>query len=202
MVMMVRALCTVRGMVLTAGVLTAAAVSVTSGTAFCAMGGAKNPSIIIPLAEPIRERSKPYVSGAVRGIVTVRGVEIADSDGESLDVKSVGVTETFTDNTPEIYVVVEFVPSPFDIFRLVARFILEDPSIQPEGILVHTVQAQFNDASRGGHFVVLMKQPPQGFPVGKYRVEIHDEDIANASLIARARFEVVASNVTPAPSLR
>ncbi len=88
-----------------------------------------------------------------------------------------------------IYVVVEFLQSAFDIFRLVGRFILEDPNGKPIGAVLHVDRAQFENEDMGGY--LMIKQPPGGFPIGNYRVEIHYENITDISLLTLARFKVI-----------
>ena len=75
------------------------------------------------------------------------------------------------------------------IARLVGRFILEDPDGKPVGTILHVDRAQFENEDMGGY--LLMTQPPGGFPVGNYRVEIHYENITDMSLLTLARFKVV-----------
>jgi hypothetical protein len=197
--MMLGVLPAVRSIVLSVGLWAAPAAFDSSDPVPVTTASAKESSNILSPANPIGDRTEYYIRGPIMRIVMGRGVEIDDSQTEHPDVKPVGVTEIFTPNTPEIFVVVDFLPSPFDIFRLVARFILEDSTTE---IPVHVIRAQFKNAGMGGHLVLLMKQPPGGFPVGNYRLEIHDEDLADVSLMARARFEVVATNITPAPGAR
>ncbi len=152
----------------------------------------KTPPTIVPLVNPIGEKTASHPHGLFRKIVTARGFEIDDSKAGLHEVKAVGITNTFTSDALAIYVVVEFLQSAFDIFRLVGRFILEDPEGKPVGTLLNVDRAQFENEDTGGYLV--MKRPPGGFPVGNYRVEIHYEAITDISLLALARFKVV-----PAP---
>ena len=145
--------------------------------------------VIVPLVNPIGEGKGNFRVGLFRKIVTAHGFEIDDSRTGLHEVKAVGITNTFPPDTPAIYVVVEFLQSAFDIFRLVGRFILEDPDGKPVGTVLHVDQAQFENEDTGGY--LLMKQPPGGFPVGNYRVEIHYEAITGMSLLTLARFKVV-----------
>ena len=150
---------------------------------------AKPAPVIVPLVNPIGEKTTTHPHGLFRRVVTARGFEIDDSKTGLHDVKAVGITNTFTPDTPAIYVVVEFLQSTFDIFRLVGRFILEDPDGKPVGTVLHVDRAQFENEDMGGY--LAMKQPPGGFPVGNYRVEIHYEAITDMSLLTLARFKVV-----------
>jgi len=150
---------------------------------------AKPAPVIVPLVNPIGEGKGSFRGGLFRKIVTARGFEIDDSRTGFHEAKAVGITNTFTPDTPAIYVVVEFLQSTFDIFRLVGRFILEDPAGKPVGTVLHVDRAQFENEDTGGYLV--MKQPPGGFPVGNYRVEIHYENITDMSLLTLARFKVV-----------
>jgi hypothetical protein len=144
----------------------------------------------VPLINPVgAEKSGSQPAGLFRKVVTARGFEIDDSRTGSHDAKAIGVTDTFPSNTPEIYVVVEFLQSTFDIFRLVGRFILEDPGGKPVGTLLYTDRAQFENEDTGGF--LMMRQPPGGFPVGNYRVEIHYENVTDMSLLKLAKFKVV-----------
>jgi hypothetical protein len=145
--------------------------------------------VVVPLVSPIGEKTGTQPQGLFRKVVTARGFEIDDSRAGLHNVKAIGVTDTFPADSPEIYVVVEFLQSAFDIFRLVGRFILEDPDGKPVGTLLHTDRAQFENEDTGGYLV--MKQPPGGFPVGNYRVELHYENVTDMSLIKLARFRVV-----------
>jgi len=144
---------------------------------------------IVPLVNPVGEGKGSFRGGLFRNIVTARGFEIDDSKAGLHAVKAVGITNTFTPDTPAIYVVVEFLQSAFDIFRLVGRFILEDPEGKPVGTLLHVDRAQFENEDTGGY--LMMKQPTGGFPLGNYRVEVHYEAITDMSLLTLARFKVV-----------
>jgi hypothetical protein len=144
---------------------------------------------IVPLVNPVGEGKGSFHVGLFRKIVTARGFEIDDSRAGSHDVRAIGITNTFTPDTPAVYVVVEFLQSAFDIFRLVGRFILEDPEGRPLGTLLHVDRAQFENEDTGGY--LLMNKPPGGFPVGNYRVEIHYENVTDMSLLTLVRFKVV-----------
>lgn len=150
---------------------------------------AKPSPVIVPLVNPIGEKTGSHPHGLFRKIVTARDFEIDDSKAGLHDVRAIGITNTFTPDAPSVYVVVEFLQSAFDIFRLVGRFILEDPEGKPVGTVLHVDKAQFENEDTGGYLVI--KQPPGGFPVGNYRVEIHYEAITDMSLLALARFKVV-----------
>jgi hypothetical protein len=144
---------------------------------------------IVPLVNPVGEEKGSFRVGLFRRVVTAHGFEIDASRAGFHDVKAIGVTNTFTPDTPAIYVVVEFLQSAFDIFRLVGRFILEDPEGKPVGTVLHVDRAQFENEDMGGF--LLMNKPPGGFPVGNYRVEIHYENVTDMSLLTLARFKVV-----------
>jgi len=149
----------------------------------------ENPPVV-PLVNPVgADKSESQPPGLFRKVVTARGFEIDASRTGLHNVKALGVTDTFPADTPEIYVVVEFLQSAFDIFRLVGRFILEDPEGKPVGLLLHTDRAQFENEDTGGY--LLMRKPPGGFPLGNYRVEIHYENVTEMSLMRLARFKVV-----------
>ena len=153
--------------------------------------------VVVPLINPVGEGKGSFRGGMFRNVVTARGFEIDDSRGGQHQVKAVGITNTFSPDTPAIYVVVEFLQSAFDIFRLVGRFILEDPDGKPVGTILHVDRAQFENEDMGGY--LLMTQPPGGFPVGNYRVEIHYENITDMSLLTLAHFKVVpATGAAPA----
>jgi hypothetical protein len=145
--------------------------------------------VVVPLVNPIGEKTAGHPHGLFRRVATARGFEIDDSRAGFHDVKAVGITNTFTPDTPAIYVVVEFLQSAFDIFRLVGRFILEDPEGKPVGTVLHVDRAQFENEDMGGY--LMMTKPPGGFPVGNYRVEIHYENVTDMSLLTLARFKVV-----------
>ena len=149
----------------------------------------KTSPAVVPLTNPVGEGKGSFRGGLFRNVVTARGFEIDDSRAGQHNVKAVGITNTFTPDTPAIYVVVEFLQSTFDIFRLVGRFILEDPNGKPIGAVLHVDRAQFENEDMGGY--LMMKQPPGGFPIGNYRVEIHYENITDISLLTLARFKVV-----------
>lgn len=148
--------------------------------------------VLVPLVNPIGGKTGSQPQGLFRKIVTARGFEIDDSRAGLHSVKAIGTTNQFAPDVPEIYVVVEFLQSNFDIFRLVGRFILEDPGGKPIGTLLHTDRAQFENQDMGGY--LLMKRPPGGFPVGRYRVEIHYEAVTDISLLTLARFHVVPAS--------
>jgi hypothetical protein len=150
---------------------------------------AKPASEIVPLVSPVGEGKGSFRGGLFRKINTARGFEIDDSRTGFHEVKAVGITTTFTPDTPAIYVVVEFLQSAFDIFRLVGRFILEDPEGKPVGTVLHVDRAQFENEDTGGY--LMMNKPPGGFSLGNYRVEIHYENITDMSLLTLARFKVV-----------
>ena len=145
--------------------------------------------VVVPLINPVGEGKGSFRGGLFRNVVTARGFEIDDSKAGLHTVKAIGITNTFTPDAQAVYVVVEFLQSAFDIFRLVGRFILEDPDGKPVGTALHIDRAQFENEDTGGY--LMMKQPPGGFPVGNYRVEIHYEDITDMSLLTLARFKVV-----------
>lgn len=147
--------------------------------------------VLVPLVKPLSEKSGPSPQGLFRKIVTARGFEIDAGRAGLHRVKALGVTSEFTPDTPEIYVVVEFLQSNFDIFRLVGRFILEDPEGKPVGTLLHTDRAQFENEDTGGY--LLIRQPPGGFPIGRYRVEIHYQDVTDMSLLQLVTFTVVSA---------
>jgi hypothetical protein len=158
---------------------------------------AKPASEIVPLVNPVGEGKGSFRGGLFRKIVTARGFEIDDGRAGFHEVKAVGTTNTFTPDTPAIYVVVEFLQSTFDIFRLVGRFILEDPEGKPVGTLLHVDRAQFENEDTGGY--LLMTKPPGGFPVGNYRVEIHYENVTDMSLLTLVKFKVApAGGAAPA----
>jgi hypothetical protein len=154
---------------------------------------------IVPLVSPLGERGgDPKFRGLFRKIVTARGAELDDSRTSYHIIKPIGVTDTFSPDTPAIYVVAELLQNAFADFRLVARFILEDPEGKPVGTVLHTDKALFENEDTGGYLV--MKRPPGGFPVGKYRVEIHyGEQVNDISLLTLARFKV-AGPTKPVPS--
>ena len=149
----------------------------------------KTSPAVVPLTNPVGEGKGSFRGGLFRNVLIARGFEIDDSRAGQHNVKAVGITNTFPPDTPAIYVVVEFLQSTFDIFRLVGRFILEDPNGKPIGTVLHVDRAQFENEDMGGY--LMMKQPPGGFPIGNYRVEIHYENITDISLLTLARFKVV-----------
>lgn len=151
----------------------------------------QNVPVVVPLVNPIGGKTGSQPQGLFRGVVTASGFEVDDSRAGLHKVKAIGPTDTFPADAPEIYVVVEFLQSTFDLFRLVGRFILEDPEGKPIGTLLHTDKAQFMNEDTGGF--LLMRQPTGGFPVGSYRVEIHYETVNDISLLTFARFKVVAA---------
>ncbi|TAL12778.1 MAG: hypothetical protein EPO02_00700 [Nitrospirae bacterium] len=163
------------------------------GASFVPAAGAQLAPVLVPLVKPLSEKSGSSPQGLFRRIVTARGFEIDTGRAGLHSVKALGVTSEFTPDTPEIYVVVEFLQSNFDIFRLVGRFILEDPEGKPVGMLLHTDKAQFENEDTGGY--LLIRQPPGGFPVGHYRVEIHYEAVTDISLLTLVRFKVVPAAV-------
>ena len=152
---------------------------------------------VVPLVDPLMEKSGPQPHGLFRRIVTAHGAELDDSRTSYHGIKPIGISDTFTSDTPAVYVVVEFLQSNFDIFRLLGRFILEDPDGKAVGILLHTDNAQFENEDMGGY--LIMKRPPAGFPVGTYRIEIHyGEQVNDISLLTLARFKV-AGPTKPVP---
>lgn len=153
--------------------------------------GAQTAPVIVPLVNPLGGKTGASPQGLFRKVVTARGFEVDDGRAGLHAVKALGVTNQFTPDTPEIYVVVEFLQSNFDIFRLVGRFILEDPEGRPVGTLLHIDRAQFENEDTGGF--LMMKRPATGFPVGSYRVEIHYETVNEISLLTLARFQVVSA---------
>lgn len=159
------------------------------GSPFASAAGSQPAPVIVPLVNPLGDKSGSQPQGLFRKVVTARGFEVDDSRAGLHHVKAIGAANQFTPDVPEIYVVVEFLQSTFDLFRLVGRFILEDPEGRPIGTLLHTDKAQFENEDTGGYLV--MKRPPGGFPVGSYRVEIHYEAVNDISLLTLARFKVV-----------
>jgi hypothetical protein len=149
-------------------------------------------SQIVPLVNPMGvEKSGSQPQGLFRRIVTAGGAEIDDSKAGLHPLRPVGITDTFTPDAPFVYVVVELFQPTFADFRLIGRFILEDPDGRPIGMVLSSDKAQLENEDTGGYFV--MRRPPGGFPLGNYRVEIHYEAINEISLLALARFKVVGS---------
>lgn len=159
------------------------------GSPFASTAGSQTAPVIVPLVNPLGGKPGFQPQGLFRKVVTARGFEVDDSRAGLHHARAIGVADQFTPDVPEIYVVVEFLQSTFDLFRLVGRFILEDPEGKPIGTLLHTDKAQFENEDTGGYLV--MKRPPGGFPVGSYRVEIHYETVNDISLLTLARFKVV-----------
>jgi hypothetical protein len=147
---------------------------------------------LVPLVNPVGEKGgDPRFVGFFRSVVTARGFEIDEGKAGQHPIKAVGVTDTFYPDSPAVYVVTELLVSAFHMFRLTGRFILEDPDGRPIGTVVHKDVAHFEYEDNGGY--LIMKQPPGGFPIGKYRVEIHyGEEINDISLLTLARFKVVS----------
>ncbi len=152
---------------------------------------------VVPLVDPLSQRAG---MGLFHRVVTARGAEIDPGRAGLHMIKPIGITDTFLPSAPEVYVVIEFKQSAFDMFRLMGRFILEDPNGKPVGTLLHTDKAQFENEDTGGY--LIMKRPPGGFPAGRYRVEIHyGEQVNDISLLTLARFKVVeATKPVPAPA--
>ena len=166
-------------------------VMVLLGSPVASVVGAQTAPVIVPLVNPLGGKTGAQPQGLFRKVVTAHGFEIDDGRAGLHAVEALGVTNQFTPDTPEIYVVVEFLQSSFDIFRLVGRFILEDPEGKPIGTLLHIDRAQFENEDTGGF--LMMKRPAAGFPVGRYRVEIHYEMVNEISLLTLARFRVVSA---------
>ena len=143
--------------------------------------------VVVPLVNPVSERG---AAGLFNNLVTAAGAEIDPGRAGYHMIRPIGVTDTFPSDIPEIYVVVELKQSAFDMFRLIARFILEDPEGKPVGTLLHTDKAHFEFSDTGGY--LTMKRPSGGFPPGRYRVEIHYGEEVNAlSLMTLVRFTVI-----------
>ncbi len=160
------------------------------GSPGAAAAGPQNPPLTVPLVNPIGGKGgDPQFQGLFRRVVTARGAELDDSRAGQHKIRMIGVSDTFPPNTPEIYVVLELLQPTFADFRLIGRFILEDEEGKPVGTLLYTDRAQFENEDTGGFLV--MRQPPGGFPVGKYRAEIHYEAVNDISLLSIARFKVV-----------
>src|SRR2546427_9280455 len=64
---------------------------------------AKPAPVIVPLVNPVGEGKGSFRGGLFRNIVTARGFEIDDSKAGLHAVKAVGITNTFTPDTPAIY---------------------------------------------------------------------------------------------------
>lgn len=173
------------------GVVAVAILSLLAGTVQAA--DEKKPgATIVPLVTPLGKGGDVQLQGLFRKVVTAQGFEIDAGRAGLHKIKAIEVTDTFSSNAPEVYVVVEFLQSTFDIFVLVGRFILEDPDGKPVGTLLHTDRAQFENEDMGGF--LLMRRPPGGFPVGNYRVEIHYEAVTAMSLLRLVHFKVVPTN--------
>jgi len=156
---------------------------------------AKAPSIV-PLVNPVSEKG---AAGLFNKIVTARGAEIDPGRTGYHMIRAIEPASIFPPSTPEIYVVMELKQSAFDMFELIARFILEDPEGKPIGKLLHTDRAHFEFSDTGGY--MTMKRPPGGFTIGDYRVEIHyGEQVNDISLLTLIRFQVLAATSTPPPS--
>src|SRR5437016_9736589 len=139
----------------------------------------KTSTAVVPLTNPVGEGKGSFRGGLFRTVVTARGFEIDDSRAGQHQVRAVGSTNTFTPDAPAIYVVVEFLQSTFDIFRLVGRFILEDPNGKPVGTVLHVDRAQFENEDMGGY--LMTKQASGGLPIGNYRVKVHHENDTDRS---------------------
>jgi hypothetical protein len=147
------------------------------------------PISVVPLVNPISEKG---TAGLFNQIVTARGAEIDPGRAGVHMIRAIEPTSTFAPTTPEIYVVIELKQSAFDMFELIARFILEDPDGKPVGALLHTDRAHFEFSDTGGF--LMMKQPEGGFPVGSYRIEIHyGEQVNEISLMTLVRFKVLTT---------
>jgi hypothetical protein len=141
---------------------------------------------IVPLVDPVSEKG---AVGLFNKIVTARGAEIDTGRAGLHMIRAIEAGSTFSPTTPEIYVVIELKQSAFDMFELIARFILEDAQGKPWGRLLHTDRAHFEFSDTGGYMTI--KQPRGGFPVGDYRVEIHyGEQVNEISLLTLVRFKV------------
>ncbi len=163
---------------------------VSMALAWQAHAGAAYPSVA--LLDPVSEKG---AVGLFNKIVTARGAEIDPAQAGYHMIRATGATTTFPPDTPEIYVVMELKQSAFDMFELLARFILEDPDGKPVGRLLHIDRAHFEFSDTGGY--VMMKQPAGGFPVGNYRVEIHyGEQVNDISLLTLVRFKVLPGEAT------
>jgi hypothetical protein len=169
---------------------------VSMALAWQAHAAAAYPSVA--LVDPVSEKG---ARGLFNKLVTARGAEIDPSQAGYHMIRAIDATTTFSPDVSEIYVVIELKQSAFDMFELIARFILEDPEGKPVGRLLHTDRAHFEFSDTGGY--VTMKQPPGGFPVGSYRVEIHyGEQVNEISLLTLVRFKVLpgpASNLPQIP---
>ena len=151
---------------------------------------------IVPLVNPVSEKG---AAGLFNKIVMARGAEIDPGQAGYHMIRAIEPASIFPPNIPEIYVVMEFKQSAFDMFELIARFILEDPDGKPVGRLLHTDRAHFEFSDTGGY--MTMKRPPGGFSIGDYRVEIHyGEQVNEISLLTLIRFQVLAAISTPPPS--
>ena len=143
------------------------------------------PTKRVPLVNPVGEKG----GGLFARLVTARGAEFDSGRAGIHMIKPIGPTEVFPSDVPEIYVVIELKQSAFDMFELIARFILEDADGKPHGTLMHTDRAHFEFSDTGGY--LTMNRPKGGFPVGKYRVEIHYGEMVNdLSLLTLVRFKV------------
>jgi len=158
---------------------------------------AKAPSIV-PLVNPVSEKG---AAGLFRKIIMARGAEIDPGQAGYHMIRAIEPASVFPPNTPEIYVVMELKQSAFDMFELIARFILEDPEGKPVGRLLHTDRAHFEFSDTGGY--MTMKRPPGGFSIGNYRVEIHyGEQVNEISLLTLIRFQVLPGPAATTPSQR
>ena len=168
------------------GLLAGVALTV-AGQAFANTGAPTLP--LVPLVDPVSERG---VAGLFNKVLTAHGAEFDSGKAGLHMIHAVEATNTFSANTPEIYVVMELKQSAFDMFELIGRFILEDPDGKPVGTLLHTDRAHFEFSDTGGY--MLMKKPAGGFAVGNYRVEIHyGEQVNEISLMTLVRFKVVTA---------
>ena len=151
---------------------------------------------IVPLVNPVSEKG---AAGLFRKIIMARGAEIDPGQAGYHMIRAIEPASVFPPSTPEIYVVMELKQSAFDMFELIARFILEDPDGKPVGRLLHTDRAHFEFSDTGGY--MTMKRPPGGFSIGDYRVEIHyGEQVNEISLLTLIRFQVLADSSAPPPS--
>lgn len=151
---------------------------------------------IVPLVNPVSEKG---AAGLFNKIVMARGAEIDPAQTGYHMIRAIEPASVFPSSTPEIYLVMEFKQSAFDMFELIGRFILEDPEGKPVGRLLHTDRAHFEFSDTGGY--MTMKRPPGGFSIGDYRVEIHyGEQVNDISLLTLIRFQVLPGPAATPPS--
>jgi hypothetical protein len=144
-----------------------------------------------PTSSDDRSFEDKHPEGIFRSIVTAYGEELVMGQFRSFEIIPIKPSETFTPDTPEIFVVFKVHPHDGE-YQIWGRWFLErGDGLPPNASLGTDVMALAQEDDSG---YVSLKRPPAGWPIGDYRVEIHTGfAISDISRVGTVRFKVLSA---------